>query len=207
MPLEALRAAVRPGRAGAALLVAVRRCRSTGCCGSRMRSAAALGRGRVAAVDARLGLRADDRRRPLDLPVDDAAPALGLVPFAIGAIGAALQPRRPTCWSLATAGISRSWMRDGTPLILRDRAGDYVAQLFAEPRATTAIPRDLGSRVQRLLTATLASRFSARVGRMAAARHAFGDADRLVGLDRACADRRHRRIRPPSAARDAIRDG
>lgn len=54
----------------------------------------------------------------------------GLIPIAAGAIGAALAP-----WpSLLVTGDGRhlAVVEHGTPLILRDRAGDYVRSLFAE---------------------------------------------------------------------------
>ena len=55
---------------------------------------------------------------------------LGLVPLAIGAAGAALSPSP----DLLVTGDGRhlAVVVDGTPLLLRDRAGDYVRSLFAE---------------------------------------------------------------------------
>jgi competence protein ComEC len=55
---------------------------------------------------------------------------LGLVPVALGAAGAALAPSP----DLLVTGDGRhlAVVENGTPLILRDRAGDYVRSLFAE---------------------------------------------------------------------------
>jgi competence protein ComEC len=55
---------------------------------------------------------------------------LGLVPIAAGALGAAVSPSP----SLLITGDGRhlAVVENGTPLILRDRAGDYVRSLFAE---------------------------------------------------------------------------
>jgi competence protein ComEC len=56
--------------------------------------------------------------------------AVGLVPLAIGAAGAALAPAP----DLLVTGDGRhlAVIEHGTPLILRDRAGDYVRKLLAE---------------------------------------------------------------------------
>jgi competence protein ComEC len=70
---------------------------------------------------------------------------LGLVPFVIGAAGAALSASPDILITgdgrhLAVVG------GDGTPLILRDRAGDYVRSLLAEASGFDGDPHDLGSR-------------------------------------------------------------
>ena len=55
---------------------------------------------------------------------------LGLVPVAVGAVGAALSPFPDL---LVTGdGKHLAVVKDGTPLILRDRAGDYVRSLLSE---------------------------------------------------------------------------
>jgi competence protein ComEC len=55
---------------------------------------------------------------------------LGLLPIAVGAAGAALSPSP----DLLVTGDGRhlAVISDGKPLILRDRAGDYVRSLLAE---------------------------------------------------------------------------
>lgn len=55
---------------------------------------------------------------------------LGLVPLALGAVAAALAPAP----DLLVTGDGRhlAVVDSGTPLLLRDRAGDYVRSLFAE---------------------------------------------------------------------------
>jgi competence protein ComEC len=55
---------------------------------------------------------------------------LGLAPIAVGAIGAAAAPAP----DLLITGDGRhlAVVQDGVPLILRDRAGDYVRSLLAE---------------------------------------------------------------------------
>jgi competence protein ComEC len=69
---------------------------------------------------------------------------LGLAPFIIGAIGAALSPSPDL---LVTGdGMHLAVVRDGTPLILRERTGDYVRALFAEASGYDGDPGDLGSR-------------------------------------------------------------
>jgi competence protein ComEC len=70
---------------------------------------------------------------------------LGIVPFAVGALGALLSPTP----DLLVTGDGRHLAmvdRDGTPLILRDRAGDYIRELLAEASAYDSDPGDLGSR-------------------------------------------------------------
>jgi competence protein ComEC len=70
---------------------------------------------------------------------------LGIAPFAAGALGAWMTPTP----DLLVTGDGRHLAvvdRDGTPLILRDRAGDYVRSLLAEASGYDADPGDLGSR-------------------------------------------------------------
>jgi competence protein ComEC len=70
---------------------------------------------------------------------------LGLVPFVIGAAGAALSASP----DILITGDGRHLAivgSDGTPLILRDRAGDYVRSLLAEASGFDGDPHDLGSR-------------------------------------------------------------
>jgi len=70
---------------------------------------------------------------------------LGLLPFAVGALGASLSPTP----DLLVTGDGRHLAMvgsDGTPLILRDRAGDYVRSLIAEASGYDGDPDNLGSR-------------------------------------------------------------
>jgi competence protein ComEC len=70
---------------------------------------------------------------------------LGIAPFAAGALGAWMTPTP----DLLVTGDGRHLAvvdRDGTPLILRDPAGDYVRSLLAEASGYDADPGDLGSR-------------------------------------------------------------
>lgn len=69
---------------------------------------------------------------------------LGVAPFVVGATGAALSPSPDVLVTgdgrhLAVVGA------DGTPLILRDRAGDYVRDLLAEASGFDGDPAELGS--------------------------------------------------------------
>lgn len=69
---------------------------------------------------------------------------LGLAPFAIGAVGAALAPGP----DLLVTGDGRHLVvvgSDGTPLLLRDAAGDYMRDLFAEASGFDGDPHNLGS--------------------------------------------------------------
>ncbi len=69
---------------------------------------------------------------------------LGLAPFVVGAAAAALSPSP----DLLVTGDGRHLAvvsGDGTPLILRDRAGDYVRDLLAEASGFDGDPHDLGS--------------------------------------------------------------
>jgi competence protein ComEC len=68
---------------------------------------------------------------------------LGVVPVAIGVIAAWLAPTP----SLLVTGDGRHLVvlsRDGTPLLLRERAGDYMRQLFAEASGFAGDPANLG---------------------------------------------------------------
>ncbi len=69
---------------------------------------------------------------------------LGLVPVAIGAIAAWAAPAP----DVLVTGDGRHLVvvsADGTPLLLRDGAGDYVRQLFAEASGFEGDPANLGS--------------------------------------------------------------
>jgi competence protein ComEC len=70
---------------------------------------------------------------------------LGLAPFALGAVGAAASASP----DILVTGDGRHLAvvsSDGTPLILRDRAGDYVRSLLAEASGFDGDPGDLGSK-------------------------------------------------------------
>lgn len=70
---------------------------------------------------------------------------LGFAPLAAGAVGALLSPTP----DLLVTGDGRHLAvvsRDGTPLILRDRAGDYVRDLLSEASGYDGDPGNLGSR-------------------------------------------------------------
>ncbi|MFL6830301.1 MAG: ComEC/Rec2 family competence protein [Sphingomicrobium sp.] len=69
---------------------------------------------------------------------------LGAAPFLVGAIAAAFSPAP----DLLVTGDGRhlAVVSDGTPLILRERAGDYVRSLIAEASGFDGDPADLGSR-------------------------------------------------------------
>ncbi len=66
---------------------------------------------------------------------------LGLIPVAIGAVGAAIAPSP----DLLVTGDGRhlAVVERGTPLILRDRAGDYVRSLIAEASGFDGDPEAL----------------------------------------------------------------
>jgi competence protein ComEC len=69
---------------------------------------------------------------------------LGIAPFLVGAVGAALSPAPDL---LVTGdGMHLALVQDGKPLILRERAGDYVRSLFAEASGFDGDPGDLGER-------------------------------------------------------------
>ncbi|HEX8840014.1 MAG TPA: ComEC/Rec2 family competence protein [Sphingomicrobium sp.] len=70
--------------------------------------------------------------------------ALGLLPAVIGALLTLLAPRP----DLLVTGDGRHLAvvsSDGTPLILRERAGDYVRSLFAEASGFDGDPAELGA--------------------------------------------------------------
>src|SRR5207244_8001466 len=64
-------------------------------------------------------------------------------PFLIGATGAALSPSPDLL--ITGDGMHLAVVREGIPLILRDRAGDYVRSLFAEASGFDGDPGNLGS--------------------------------------------------------------
>jgi len=68
---------------------------------------------------------------------------LGLVPVALGALAALASPTP----DLLVTGDGRHLVvlqADGTPLLLRDRAGDYMRDLFAEAAGFEGDPGNLG---------------------------------------------------------------
>jgi competence protein ComEC len=68
---------------------------------------------------------------------------LGALPIVAGAIGAALSPSPDL---LVTGdGMHLAVVENGKPLILRDRAGDYVRSLFAEASGFDGDPDNLGA--------------------------------------------------------------
>jgi competence protein ComEC len=69
---------------------------------------------------------------------------LGLVPAAIGAVATAVSPSPDI---LVTGdGMHLAVVDSGTPLLLRERTGDYVRSLVAEASGFDGDPEDLGSR-------------------------------------------------------------
>jgi competence protein ComEC len=69
---------------------------------------------------------------------------LGLVPIVIGATAAALSPSPDL---LVTGdGMHLAVIDNGTPLLLRDRTGDYMRSLMAEASGFDGDPQDLASR-------------------------------------------------------------
>jgi competence protein ComEC len=69
---------------------------------------------------------------------------LGFFPIALGALGAWMSPTP----DLLITGDGRHLVlvsKDGTPLLLRDRAGDYVRQLLAEASGYQGDPPNLGA--------------------------------------------------------------
>jgi competence protein ComEC len=69
---------------------------------------------------------------------------LGSVPLAIGAVAAALAPAPDL---LVTGdGVHLAVVARGTPLILRERTGDYIRSLMAEASGFDGDPENLGSR-------------------------------------------------------------
>jgi competence protein ComEC len=71
--------------------------------------------------------------------------ALGVSPVAIGALGAALAPLPDLL--ITGDGMHLAVIDQGTPVILRERTGDYVGGLVAEASGFDGDPQDLGSRV------------------------------------------------------------
>ncbi len=69
---------------------------------------------------------------------------LGLVPFAVGAVAAALSPSPDLL--ITGDGMHVAVVDGGTPLILRERTGDYVRSLIAEASGFDGDPEDLGRR-------------------------------------------------------------
>jgi competence protein ComEC len=70
---------------------------------------------------------------------------LGVAPFLAGALGAALAPAP----DLLVTGDGRHLAvigEDGTPLVLRERAGDYIRDLLAEASGFDGEAGDLGAR-------------------------------------------------------------
>src|SRR6185295_6441020 len=68
---------------------------------------------------------------------------LGLVPVAVGAAAAWAAPTP----DLLVTGDGRHLVvlgSDGTPLLLRERAGDYMRDLFAEASGFAGDPSNLG---------------------------------------------------------------
>src|SRR5205085_5325161 len=68
----------------------------------------------------------------------------GLIPTAVGAAGALLAPAPDLL--ITGDGKHMAVVREGTPLLLRDRAGDFVRQLFAEASGFDGDPGGLGAR-------------------------------------------------------------
>ena len=69
---------------------------------------------------------------------------VGVIPAAIGGAGALLAPSPDL---LVTGdGMHLALVREGTPLILRERAGDFVRELLAEASGFDGDPGDLGER-------------------------------------------------------------
>jgi competence protein ComEC len=69
---------------------------------------------------------------------------LGLVPIAAGAFGALLAPAPDLM--VTGDGMHLAVVDHGTPMLLRERAGDYVRSLVAEASGFDGDPEDLGSR-------------------------------------------------------------
>ena len=70
---------------------------------------------------------------------------LGLVPIAVGAVAAALSPTP----DLLVTGDGRHLAlvdTDGTPLLLRERSGDFIRQIVAQASGFDDDPQDLASR-------------------------------------------------------------
>jgi competence protein ComEC len=69
---------------------------------------------------------------------------LGVLPIAAGALAAALAPSPDLL--ITGDGMHLALVDNGTPFLLRDRAGDYVRSLVAEASGFDGDPEDLGSR-------------------------------------------------------------
>jgi competence protein ComEC len=70
---------------------------------------------------------------------------LGLLPIVVGAVAAALSPTP----DLLVTGDGRHLAlvdTDGTPLLLRERSGDFIRQVVAQASGFDADPQDLASR-------------------------------------------------------------
>ena len=112
---------------------------------------------------------------------------LGLVPVLVGAMGALFAPSPDLL--VSGDGKHLALIRDGTPLLLRDRAGDFVRQLFAEASGFDGDPGALGTRPYSDCTrdaCVAAIRDSGRVWRVLATRSAYRIEWETV--TRACAD-------------------
>ena len=105
---------------------------------------------------------------------------LGLLPVAVGALAAWAAPTP----DLLITGDGRHLVvvgDNGTPLLLRERAGDYVRQLLAEASGFDGDPQDLGTTDSSTCTrdACIAAMIRKGGQGMAAARDALGDAHRM----------------------------
>ena len=114
---------------------------------------------------------------------------LGLVPALLGAAAAAMSPRP----DLLVTGDGRHLAvvgGDGRPLLLRERAGDYVRSLLSEASAFDGEPAALAKpRRSAPARATPASRSSPRAGRNGGCwRPARRNGSTGPTLTRACAD-------------------
>jgi len=68
---------------------------------------------------------------------------VGLIPIAGGALGAITAPAPDML--ITGDGVHLALVHEGTPLILRERTGDYVRSLVAEASGFDGDPEDLGS--------------------------------------------------------------
>ena len=68
---------------------------------------------------------------------------IGLIPVAVGALGAAAAPAPDVL--ITGDGVHLALVHHGTPLILRERTGDYVRSLVAEASGFEGDPEDLGA--------------------------------------------------------------
>ena len=120
--------------------------RSTACSASPTPSPSAQRRGRAAAVDAGLGVRPDGRRRAVAVPVDHAPAAARAGAVRRRRDAARRSRRRPTCCVTGDGRHLAVVERRRRRCILRERAGDYVRELFAEASGFDGDPGQLGSR-------------------------------------------------------------